>query len=100
MMIGMHAAAGTTGFLAHTLTSRLSSLTVNGRPMAEVELFSASLAPFGIPPLFFSGCPRPAVRPGNGSRASEPFPSIKAFLRKPLMPVNGDAIWHGQRPNR
>ena len=45
MMIGMHAASGTAGFLAHTLTSRLASLRVNGRPLAEVELFAASLAP-------------------------------------------------------
>ncbi len=57
MMIGMHAASGTAGFLPHTLTSRLASLMVNGRPLAEVELFSASLAPFGIPAVFFSGCP-------------------------------------------
>jgi D-aminopeptidase len=57
MMIGMHAAAGTAGFLAHTLTSRLASLTVNGRPLAEIELFAASLAPYGIPAIFFSGCP-------------------------------------------
>ena len=57
MMIGMHAASGTTGFLPHTLTSRLASVIVNGRPLAEVELFAASLAPFGIHPIFFSGCP-------------------------------------------
>ena len=57
MMLGLHAAAGTGGFLAHTLTSRLASLRVNGRPLAEVELFSASLASFGLPPLLFSGCP-------------------------------------------
>jgi D-amino peptidase len=57
MMIGMHAAAGTDGFLPHTLTSRLASLTVNGRPLAEVELFSAALAPFDLPTIFFSGCP-------------------------------------------
>jgi len=57
MMIGMHAASGTPGFLPHTLTSRLASVRVNGRPLAEVELFSASLAPFGIYPIFFSGCP-------------------------------------------
>ncbi len=56
MMLGMHAAAGTRGFLPHTLTSRLASLVVNGRPLAEVELFAASLAPFGIPAVFFSGC--------------------------------------------
>jgi D-amino peptidase len=57
MMIGMHAASGTDGFLSHTLTSRLASLSVNGRPLAEVELFSASLAPFDLPTIFFSGCP-------------------------------------------
>ena len=57
MMIGMHAASGTGGFLAHTLTSRLATLTVNGRPLAEVELFAASLAAYGIPAVFFSGCP-------------------------------------------
>jgi D-amino peptidase len=57
MMIGMHAASGTDGFLAHTLTSRLASVMVNGRPLAEVELFAASLAPHGIPAIFFSGCP-------------------------------------------
>jgi D-aminopeptidase len=57
MMIGMHAASGTGGFLAHTLTSRLATLTVNGRPLAEVELFAASLAPHGVPAVFFSGCP-------------------------------------------
>jgi D-aminopeptidase len=55
--LGMHAASGTDGFLAHTLTSRIAQLEVNGRPMAEVELFAASLAPFGIRPVFFSGCP-------------------------------------------
>lgn len=57
MFLGMHAASGTGGFLAHTLTSRLERLEVNGKPMAEIELFSASLAPFGIRPIFFSGCP-------------------------------------------
>lgn len=57
MMVGMHAASGTPGFLPHTLTSRIASVKVNGRPLAEVELFSASLAPFHIRPLFFSGCP-------------------------------------------
>jgi D-amino peptidase len=57
MMLGMHAASGTAGFLPHTLTSRLASIRVNGRPLAEVELFSAALAPFGMRPIFFSGCP-------------------------------------------
>ncbi len=57
IFLGMHAASGTDGFLAHTLTSRVEKLLVNGKPMAEIELFSASLAPFGIRPIFFSGCP-------------------------------------------
>lgn len=57
MLIGMHAASGSSGFLAHTLTSRIERLEVNGRLMAEVELFCASLAPFGLRPVFFSGCP-------------------------------------------
>ena len=55
--LGMHAASGTDGFLAHTLTSCIDRLEVNGKPLAEVELFSASLSPFGLKPLFFSGCP-------------------------------------------
>ena len=57
MFIGMHAAAGTRGFLAHTLTSHLARLEVNGHVMPEVALFASSLAPFGLRPLFFSGCP-------------------------------------------
>ena len=55
--LGMHAASGTDGFLAHTLTSRIERLEVNGNPLAEVALFSSSLAPYGMRPLFFSGCP-------------------------------------------
>jgi D-aminopeptidase len=57
MFLGMHAASGTGGYLAHTLTSRIEKLLVNGQPMAEIELFAASLAPYGVRPLFFSGCP-------------------------------------------
>lgn len=57
IFMGMHAASGTDGFLAHTLTSRIAVLEVNGKPMAEIELFASALAPFGIRPIFFSGCP-------------------------------------------
>ena len=57
IFLGMHAASGTTGFLAHTLTSRIEKLEVNGKPMAEIELFASALAPFGVSPIFFSGCP-------------------------------------------
>lgn len=57
LFMGMHAASGTDGFLAHTLTSRIAQLEVNGKPLSEIELFAASLAPFDMRPLFFSGCP-------------------------------------------
>ncbi|MFC1829630.1 M55 family metallopeptidase [Thermodesulfobacteriota bacterium] len=57
MYLGLHAASGTDGFLAHTMTSRISRLAVNGKLLSEVELFSASLAPYGLRPIFFSGCP-------------------------------------------
>jgi D-aminopeptidase len=57
MFLGMHAASGTDGFLAHTLTSRLERLEVNGKPLAEIELFASALAPFGVRPVFFTGCP-------------------------------------------
>jgi D-aminopeptidase len=57
MMIGMHAASGTGGFLAHTLTSRIARIQVNGRDLCEAELFASSLASPGVAPIFFSGCP-------------------------------------------
>ncbi len=57
MFLGMHAASGSDGFLAHTLTSRIARLEVNHRLLSELELFAASLAPWGIRPIFFSGCP-------------------------------------------
>jgi D-aminopeptidase len=57
LMMGMHAPSGSRGFLAHTLTSRISRLEVNGRLMSEAELFAASVAGEGVAPLFFSGCP-------------------------------------------
>jgi D-amino peptidase len=57
MFLGMHAASGSDGFLAHTLTSRIARLEVNHRLLSEIELFAASLAPRGIRPIFFSGCP-------------------------------------------
>ena len=57
MMIGMHAASGTAGHLAHTFTSRIASLRINGLSVPEAVFFSASLAPYGVRPVFFSGCP-------------------------------------------
>jgi len=57
LFLGLHAASGSDGFLAHTLTSKIQHLEVNGKLLPEVALFSASLAPFGVRPIFFSGCP-------------------------------------------
>ncbi len=57
MFLGMHAASGSDGFLAHTFTSRIQNLLVNGECTPEVAFFSASLAPWNIQPVFFSGCP-------------------------------------------
>jgi D-amino peptidase len=73
MFLGMHAASGTGGFLAHTLTSRIERLEVNGRLLSEVELFAGSLAPFDIPAIFFSGCPV-ACR-----QAQEALPGIDTY---------------------
>ncbi len=56
MMLGMHAPSGSSGFLSHTLTSRIARIMVNNSLVSEAQLFSAALAPYGIPPLFFSGC--------------------------------------------
>lgn len=81
--LGMHAAAGTEGFLAHTLTSRFRRLTVNGRPLAEVELFAGTLGTRGIRPALFSGCPvacdQAAARiPGLAVHPVPPRPMGKA----------------------
>jgi len=57
LMIGMHASSGSGGFLAHTFTSRIARLEVNGRLMCEAEFFASSVAERGLRPLFLSGCP-------------------------------------------
>ncbi|MDD3000200.1 MAG: M55 family metallopeptidase [Candidatus Riflebacteria bacterium] len=56
MMIGLHAASGTSGFLPHTLTSQLAAIEVNGKILTEAELFASSLYEENIAPVFFSGC--------------------------------------------
>jgi D-aminopeptidase len=57
LFLGMHAASGSNGFLAHTLTSRIRRLEVNGELLPEVYLFAGSVAPYGVRPIFLSGCP-------------------------------------------
>lgn len=85
--MGMHAASGTQGFIPHTLTSRFSRILVNGRPLAEIELFASSLAQSGVKPVFFSGCPA-AVK-----QAYAVIPGIAAFsVDKSLPGYSPDAV--------
>ncbi len=86
MFLGLHAPSGANGFLAHTLTSRIEKLEVNGRLMAEIQLFAASLAPYGIRPIFFSGCPAACAQAG------EVIKDINCFaIEKPIQPEQFDA---------
>jgi D-aminopeptidase len=62
------------------MTSRLADVQVNGRPLPEVALFAALLAPYGIRPVFFSGCPD-ACR-----QATAEIPGIATF---PIDKQNG-----------
>lgn len=58
LFVGLHAAGGNEkGFLAHTLTSRIAEILVNGKRICESELFATVLSAFGVPLAFFSGCP-------------------------------------------
>jgi len=58
LFVGLHAAGGNEkGFLAHTLTSRIAEILVNGKRVCESELFSTVLSSFHVPVAFFSGCP-------------------------------------------
>ena len=78
LCIGMHASSGSGGFLAHTLTSRIGKLLVNGKPMSEVALFSASLGGYGIRPLFFSGCPVACGEARDAVRGIDTYPIDKS----------------------
>lgn len=78
LCIGMHAASGSSGFLAHTLTSRIKKLEVNGELLTECELFSASLAGFGIRPVFFSGCPVACSQAGSAIQGIDTYPIDKS----------------------
>jgi D-amino peptidase len=58
LFVGLHAAGGNAkGFLAHTLTSRIAEVLVNGKRTCEAELFATVLSAFQVPVAFFSGCP-------------------------------------------
>lgn len=57
LFVGLHASGGNEeGFLAHTLTSRIAEIQVNGERVCEAELFAAVLSAFRVPVAFFSGC--------------------------------------------
>lgn len=77
MFLGFHAASGTDGFLAHTFTSRLKRLDVNRRPMPEVEIISALLAPYGARPIFFSGCPKACAQAAANMGPIQAYPIDK-----------------------
>jgi D-amino peptidase len=55
IMTGMHPPSGAGGFLAHTMTSRISRLELNGALLTEAELFAAFLASAGLRPVLISG---------------------------------------------
>jgi len=90
-LIGLHAASGSGGFLPHTFTSRVKRLTVNGHLMPEVAFFSASVAEFGIRPVFFSGCPVAC------EQARLVLPGLHTFsIDKSGPPARFDAkVWRG-----
>ncbi|MHC9542386.1 MAG: M55 family metallopeptidase [Vulcanimicrobiota bacterium] len=56
--IGMHAGSGAAdAFLPHTLTSRISRITIAGEQICETQLFAHVLGEMGLPVVFVSGCP-------------------------------------------
>jgi D-amino peptidase len=52
--VGMHAAAGTSGFAAHTVTV-MSSWLLGGRSLSEADLVLALAAEQGVPVVFVAG---------------------------------------------
>ncbi len=80
MMIGMHSSSGSGGFLAHTLTSRIAFLEVNGKAVSEAELFSSSLNSFGLVPVFFSGCPVACAEAVKSIPGIDSYPAEKKHI--------------------
>lgn len=78
MMTGMHAPSGSEGFLAHTMTSRISLLLVNGEHVSEAQLFSASLASRGLSPVFYSACPVGCHQAADKIKGLHTFPIEKS----------------------
>lgn len=56
MFIGYHARAGAEGNpLAHTMSTQLQLITINGEPASEFVLHSYAAATYGVPVVFLSG---------------------------------------------
>lgn len=80
MMVGLHAASGTDGFLAHTLTSQFARLEVNGRVLTEAELFCSSVFGVGMVPIYFTGCSKAC------EQAQKAMPWLETFsMNKPVI---------------
>ncbi|MGW8188478.1 MAG: M55 family metallopeptidase [Desulfobacterales bacterium] len=82
LFLGMHAASGSAGFMAHTLTSRIRRLEVNGELLPEVYLFAGSVAPYGVRPIFFSGCPVACDQAQNIIPGIHTYPIEKSVGRR------------------
>ncbi len=52
---GMHAPASSGGFIAHTVSSRVKSLKINGKDFSETQLLVELLAENGIPVIMVQG---------------------------------------------
>ena len=83
IMLGMHSSSGSDGFIPHTLTSKFSSIKVNGKNLTEAELFASSVFETNISPVFFSGCKIAC------QEAITRIPEIKTFeISKPVQRIN------------
>jgi D-amino peptidase len=97
MFLGMHAASGTAGFLAHTLTSRIEKLEINGEPLPEIKLFASSLAIRDIRPIFFSGCPVACQQAREASLTYPCIQSINLLVNPGLISQTGGQGFNRQR---
>ncbi len=87
MFTGMHASSGSSGFLAHTLTSRHGHIKADGKPVSELQIFASSLYSHGVKPIFFSGCPE-ACR-----EAVDSIPGIDVYQIDKSSPLKDKKKW-------
>lgn len=95
IMLGMHAPSGSDGFLAHTLTSRVASLKINGMLLSEAQLFSLVLSHYGLVPIYFSGCPVACDQVRNTMNGVDTFSITEADKLNEKTRV----IWRNQLKN-